>query len=168
MWYVIQVLSGQEEQVLEMIRQYDIQKYIKECFIPKYERRKKYLGQWRTETAVLFPGYLFVISDEVEELYAALKQLPRLTKLIGTGEKWTAMSKEDVEIVELLSGKDRLVRFSEGYIEGNQVVVISGSLKGMEGAIRKIDRHRRLAWLETELFGRKTRVEVGLEILEKK
>ena len=167
MWYVIQVISGQEEKILEMIGQYEIQKYIEECFIPKYERRKKYLGQWRTEEAVLFPGYLFVISNEIEAVYTALKQIPKLTKLIGTGEKWTPMSKEDIEIVELLSGKDRLVKFSEGYLEGTRVVVVSGSLKGFEGTIRKIDRHKRLAWLEVDLFGRKTKVEAGLEIVRK-
>lgn len=167
MWYVIQVISGQEEKVLEMIRQYGIQKYIEKCFIPQYERKKKYLGQWRIERAVLFPGYLFVISSEIENVYSALKQIPKLTKLLGTGEKWTSMSKEDVEIVEMLAGRDRLVKFSEGYLEGNRVVVTSGPLQGLEGVIRKIDRHKRLAWLEMEMFGRKTKFEVGLEIVRK-
>ena len=74
---------------------------------------------------------------------------------------------EDIEIVEYLSGKDRLVRFSEGYIEGNRVTVVSGALQGLEGTICKIDRHKRLAWLEMEMFGRKTRFEVGLEIVRK-
>ncbi len=167
MWYVIQVSTGKEEQILEMIKKYGVQEYLEECFIPKYERRRKYLGQWQTERAVLFPGYIFIISDQIEDAYAALKQIPKLTKVIGVGETWTAMSKEDIEIVEYLSGKDRLVRFSEGYIEGNRVTVVSGALQGLEGTICKIDRHKRLAWLEMEMFGRKTRFEVGLEIVRK-
>ena len=37
----------------------------------------------------------------------------------------------------------------------------------MEAFIRKIDRHKRKAWLEIEMFGRMQRVEVGLEIISK-
>ncbi len=167
MWYVIQVISGKEEATLNMIKKYGAQKYIKECFSPRYERRRKYLGQWHQEKAILFPGYIFVISNQVEELYQALKKIPELTKLLGVGEKWTAMTKEDVEIVELLSGKERVVKFSEGYIAGEKVVVVKGPLKGMEGTIRKVDRHKRKAYLEIPMFGRVLNAQVGLEIVEK-
>ena len=168
MWYVIQVISGKEEATLNMIKKYGAQKYVKECFSPKYERRRKYLGQWHQEKAILFPGYIFVISNQVEELYQALKKIPELTKLLGVGEKWTPMTKEDVEIVELLSGKERVVKFSEGYIAGDKVVVVKGPLKGMEGTIRKVDRHKRKAYLEIPMFGRVLNAQVGLEIVEKR
>lgn len=162
---MIQVTTGKEEQILDMIKKYGVQEYLKECFIPKYERRRKYLGQWHQEEAVLFPGYIFIISDEVEGLYLALKQIPQLTKLLGVGEKWTPMTKEDIEIMERLSGKDRVVRFSEGYMVGNKVVVLEGPLQGMEGVIKKIDRHKRKAYLEIPMFGRVLNAQVGLEIV---
>lgn len=167
MWYVIQVATGKEEQILNMIKKYGAQKYLKECFIPKYERRRKYLGQWHQEKAVLFPGYIFIISDEVEGLYLALKQVPRLTKLLGVGEKWTPMTKEDIAIIEALSGKERLVKYSEGYIVGGKVTITSGPLMRMEALIRRIDRHKRMAWMEIEIFGRKTEIQAGLEIIRK-
>ena len=64
----------------------------------------------------MFPGYIFIISDEVEGLYQALKQVPQLTKLLGVGEKWTPMTKEDIAIIEALSGKERVVKHSEGLL----------------------------------------------------
>lgn len=167
MWYVIQVVAGKEEFVLKMIKKYGVQRYLKECFSPKYERRRKYLGQWHQEQAILFPGYIFVISDQVEELYLVLKKIPELTKILGVGEKWTPMTKEDIEIVELLSGKERLVKFSEGYIVGSKVIVVKGPLQGMEGTIRKVDRHKRQAYLEIPMFGRVLNAQVGLEIIGK-
>ena len=167
MWYVIQVSTGKEEQSLMMLKKYGVQKYLKECFSPRYEHRRKYLGQWRQEEAILFPGYIFVISDQVEELYESLRQIPQLTKILGVGEKWTPMTKEDIEIVELLSGKERVVKFSEGYIVGTRVTVVKGPLQGMEGTIRKIDRHKRKAYLEIPMFGRVLNAEVGLEIVGK-
>ena len=116
----------------------------------------------------MFPGYIFVISDQVEELYQSLKHIPELTKILGVGEKWTPMTREDIEIVEVLSGRERVVRFSEGYIVGDKVVVNKGPLKGMEGTIRRIDRHKRKAYLEIPMFGRVLNAQVGLEIVGKK
>ena len=53
-------------------------------------------------------------------------------------------------------------------IVNDKVIVQEGPLKGMESAICKIDRHKRRAWLELFMFGRKQSVEIGIEILEKK
>ncbi len=64
--------------------------------------------------------------------------------------------------------KNRLSEMSEGIIENDRVVVTSGPLKGNEGLIRKIDRHKRKAWLEIEMFGRTVEMQVGLEVVGKR
>lgn len=56
---------------------------------------------------------------------------------------------------------------SKGIIEGERTIVLSGPLKGKEGYIKKIDRHKRKAWLEVELFGRIQNIQLGLEIVSK-
>ena len=56
---------------------------------------------------------------------------------------------------------------SEGFIENDRVVITSGPLQGNEGLIRKIDRHKRKAYLEIDMFGRKLKTQVGLEIVRK-
>ena len=56
---------------------------------------------------------------------------------------------------------------SEGIIVGDKVTILSGPLKGMESTIQKIDRHKRKAWLNLEMFGRMQLVEVGVEIVKK-
>ena len=61
----------------------------------------------------------------------------------------------------------KTIMSNNGILENEKVVVLEGPLKGREGLIRKIDRHKRLAWLEIEMFGRKTKFEVGLEIVRK-
>ena len=167
MWYVIQVQTGREEQIIEEAGKYQVQEYFDNMFAPHCVKKKKYLGQWHTQQEILFPGYLFVISSRPEELYKDLNLSPRLTGLLGTGEKWTSMSDEDIEIVELLSGEEHLMKFSEGYIQGDRVTVTRGPLKGLEGSISRIDRHRRLAWLTVELFGRTVELQAGLEVIRK-
>ena len=39
---------------------------------------------------------------------------------------------------------------------------------GLEGCIKKIDRHKRTAWLEIEMMGRIVETRVGLEVVEKR
>ena len=46
------------------------------------------------------------------------------------------------------------VRMSEGYISGDKITVTRGPLMGFEGDIRKIDRHKRRAYIDVTLFGR--------------
>lgn len=55
---------------------------------------------------------------------------------------------------------------SEGVIESGQVRIYQGPLQGMEGYIKKIDRHKKKAWLKIKMFGRMQMVQVGLEIVE--
>ena len=62
---------------------------------------------------------------------------------------------------------DFVVRESLGLIEGDRVIVLSGPLKNHESLIRKINRHKRKAWLEMSMFGQSQLVEVGLEIIKK-
>lgn len=58
--------------------------------------------------------------------------------------------------------------YSEGIMEGNRIVVIEGALKGFEGRVKKVLRHKRLAVLEMPLMGRTVEVTVGLGIVERR
>lgn len=56
---------------------------------------------------------------------------------------------------------------SSGIIENDRVQILSGPLMGMEGNICRIDRHKRMAYMEIEMFGRTVEMKVGLEIIRK-
>lgn len=60
------------------------------------------------------------------------------------------------------------MEMSEGIIEGDRVVVTRGPLKGREASITRIDRHKRLAWVDMDVFGRSKSIRVGLEIVSKR
>ena len=59
-----------------------------------------------------------------------------------------------------------MVGMSEGVIADGRTVVRSGPLRGREDLIRKIDRHKRVAFLDVGLLDQ-VRVRVGLEITRK-
>ena len=167
MWYVVQVRTGTEERIRRQCCQYIPENVLKQCFIPYYEVQKHIRGQWVTQQRVLFPGYVFVITDEMVELHRNLKQVTGLTKLLGIGDEIVPLTEEEVTFLLSMGGEEQIVTMSEGIIEKNRVKVLEGPLQGKEGMIRKIDRHKRKAWLEVPMFGRVQMVQVGLEIVAK-
>ena len=163
MWYVVQVRSGTEHNIRIQCNKKIPDTIMERCFIPYYEEKKKQNGTWNTLQKVLFPGYIFMITEDVEKLFFHLKTIEGMTKLIGTGQDIIPLKEEEITFLKRFGGEEQIVSMSEGIIEGTQVIITSGPLMGMEGLIQKIDRHKRKAWLDLELFGRMQRVEVGLE-----
>ena len=167
MWYVIQVRTGSEENIRLQCEANIPQDVMERCFIPYYEERRRIRGEWMTLKKILFPGYVFLITEEIDELFYQLKKVIGLTRLLGTGEEIIPLTERERNFLLRFGGEDQIVEMSEGIIEQSRIRILSGPLMGMEGQIRKIDRHKRKAWLEVEMFGRPQRVEVGLEVAMK-
>ena len=52
-------------------------------------------------------------------------------------------------------------------IQGEQIFITEGPLQGKEGQIIRIDRHKRIAYLQLSMFNKETTTKVGLEIISK-
>lgn len=91
----------------------------------------------------------------------------RTDKLIGTGDEIVPLVQEEIDLLMKIGTDKQLVEISSGIIENDRVQILAGPLMGMEGNIRRIDRHKRTAYLEIEMFGRTVEMKVGLEIIRK-
>lgn len=167
MWYVVQVRTGSEESIRIQCSKNVSAEVLEKCFIPYYEEKWRRQGVWRTEKKILFPGYIFVVTEHMEELYRQLNKVIGLTKLLGTGGEVVPLSEDEVAFLLEFGGEKQVVEMSEGIIENSKVIVTDGPLQGKEGLIKKIDRHKRKAYLELPMFGRMQTVQVGLEIVAK-
>ena len=112
-------------------------------------------------------GYVFLIAENLEQLSENLRKVTGMTRLLGTGDEIIPLSQEEVDLLLKLGKEEQLVAMSTGIIENDQVRILTGPLQGMEGYIRKINRHKRKAWVSIEMFGRSVDMEVGLEIIKK-
>ncbi len=167
MWYVIQVRTGTEERIRLQCRQKIRPSVMRRCVIPYYEKMRRYEGAWHKEEKVLFPGYVFLVSDDVDQLFHSLKKVIGLTKLIGTGQEIVPLTMQEIALIKKLCGDAELAEISQGLIQGGKIKVTCGPLQGLEGCIRRIDRHKRVAYLELEMMGRLVETQVGLEVLAK-
>ena len=166
--YVIQVAGGREARVRDLINKL-LSKYVTDCFVPRREVKRKVAGEWTFVRETLFPGYLFVETPNIQQVSDQLARVPAFTRLLGkSDEKIIPLSPDEVAwLTALMQPLDKVVEMSVGIIEGDRVVVTDGPLVGHEALISKIDRHKRLAWLDMRMFDRTKTIKVGLEIARK-
>lgn len=167
-WYVIQVRYGHEVEIAEKCLNLISKELILDCFIPKYICQKKIKGSWQDVKTILFHGYIFIITDKIELLDVELNKVYGFTKIIG--KKNAEIYPLDIEEVNLLQSfcdSRHTVEMSVGYIEGEHVYVLKGPLQGKEGLIKKIDRHKRIAYLQLNMLKKEIITKVGLEIISK-
>lgn len=166
-WYAVQVKTGKEQETADLCNGIVDGEILAESFIPRYERMKRYQGEWHKEQLPMFPGYIFLVTERVEKLFYELKSVPELTKILGSGSEFIPIRDEEKALMQRLENEEHVTEMSEGYLVGERVVILSGPMKGMEGKIRKIDRHKRMAVLEIGMFGRWIDVRVGVEIVKR-
>ncbi len=167
MWYVVQVFTGTEQNICRQAEKAIPTDILQRIFIPHYEEKRRISGEWKLLQKILFPGYVFVVTDHIDELWLQLKKVIGLTRLIGAGEDIIPLTEEEVEFLLNFGKEEQIVKMSLVIIENDRVHITDGPLMGMEGSIRKIDRHKRKAWVEVQMFGRKQVVQVGVEIVRK-
>jgi len=151
-------------------------KLFSSCFHPVRCVRKKFRGEWMDRHEKLLPGYVFMSSENAEELYLALKGIPMLTKFLGWNMEYvTPLTEQETEWLEALvsAGQDGMITgevpLSQIEIDENdEIRILSGPLQNMEGMIKRINLHKRIAEVEVEFMGRRTVIHLGIEMVEKK
>lgn len=167
--FVVQVIGGQEDRAAALIAKI-AQGAVEDCFVPKREVMHRKSGQWHRILEKLFPGYVFVQTSTPEQVREVLGRLPAFTRMLTfAGDACLPLTADEVAWINATTNADtHVMEMSEGVIEGDRVVVACGPLKGREASITRIDRHKRLAWVGMDMFGRHKTIRVGLEIVSKR
>lgn len=171
-WYVIHVSTGSEYKMRELIVQ-QLEKTdlpYEDCFVPTIEYVQKVNERYITKEKPMFPGYLFLISEEayIKDIASCLKRVVGFTKILGEQQSFIPLYPQEVDFLLGFSDSRHNVGMSSGFIENDRITVTHGPLIGKEGLIKKINRHKRIAEIELFFMGRSTRVQVPLEIVTKK
>ena len=125
-----------------------------DTFVLKRELPYRKDGVWGVRTNLLFPGYVLVATGDVDELERQLNLITAFHQLVRQGDAVATLSPEEVALIRALGGSGRTVGVSLGEIVAGELVVRRGPLVGREGIIAKIDRHKRVAYLDPSAFPR--------------
>lgn len=173
MWYVIQVFSGKENEVCELIQHHagsatteEGKRILKECFVPRYQVERKFHGVYKTLTRNLFPGYVIAVTSYIEQLNHILYKVPMFTKVLGSDQAFIPLERTEMAFINSFTiEKHRVIRMSKAVKEGDHIRVVEGPMVGCEGWIKEINRRKGTARIETAAFGRTLTVEIGLAVV---
>lgn len=163
MIYTIQIHAGNEKKMLDLCKSILPADIFKECFYLKQERLRKKNGKREIVTLPLFSGYLFVETDEIQEVIRYLHKVPEFTKLLGVGNEVIALSEEDVNFLK--QGKeDHIFKMNKGRLVDGYVQIEEGAFEGFYGKLERLDRHNSYGIMRMNLFGREMNIEIGIMI----
>ncbi len=162
----MQVQTGKEEEMAQRCR--DMAAIPGEdVFVIYGERMFKKLGSWEMRTTPLFRGYVFIDTAKIEDFRIRTYKLPNSVRILKSGDEMWPIHEDEEEFLRTIGGEEHIVRMSEGYAFGDKLSVVRGAMTGMEGRLRRIDRHNRTATLHVRVAGRELDVKVGLEVVAK-
>lgn len=170
-WYVLFVRTGQEYKVEQFIKK---QRFTDAFipFIPLHEKIYKISGVVKKELSLLFPSYVFIESElssqEFIKRISSLMYISRdIVRILKYSESDIAIRESEKKSLLSLCNDEHCIESSIGIMQGDRVQITDGPLKGRENIVKKMDRHKRQAWIEMEIMRETHLISVALEIVQK-
>src|SRR5579875_3108266 len=138
-WYIIHAYSGFERKVKESlesrVRAYHLEDRVGRIEIPTEPTTELRNGKKYTIDRVFLPGYVFVEMALDNDLWHVVKNTPRVTGFLQTGDQPNALSEAEVNAMlnrsDVTKEKPKLkLKFSKG----EQVRITEGSFANVEKA----------------------------------
>lgn len=173
MYYVIQVRIGKEQKVVDLIKENVTNSDIYDVFSPARKERRKYKGEWKDVVVKCFPGYLFVNTDNIKQLFLELPKVPEFTKILGRNglsHNFVPLNENESRLIDILYSSEtgRITEISDIEVqEGNKIIILDGPLYGEEAIIQKVNLHKRTVTVKLTLFNMPFSATVGINIINK-
>ena len=171
-WYIIHAYSGFERKVRESLESritaFGLQNSIGRIMIPTEPVTELRNGKKYTIERVFLPGYVLVEMDLDNDLWHVIKNTPRVTGFLGTGDNPVALSEQEVSSILFRSdaAKDKpsmKVKFDKG----EQVRINEGPFANFTGAVDDINEDKQTLKVMVSIFGRSTPVEIEFSKVDK-
>jgi transcriptional antiterminator NusG len=171
-WYIVHTYSGFEGKVRDSLRQraeaLGMADAIEEVLIPTEEVVEVRDGKKTKSTRKFFPGYVLVKMAMSDEAWHVVKNTPRVTGFVGTGNRPVPLSDEEVErIIKQVSVAAKKPKPKLEYRIGESVKIMDGPFSNFTGQVEEINEDRSTLKVMVTIFGRATPVELGFLQVEK-
>jgi transcriptional antiterminator NusG len=171
-WYIIHAYSGFERKVKESlesrIQAYGLHQKIGRIMIPTEPVTELRNGKKYTIERVFLPGYVLVEMELDNDLWHIIKNTPRVTGFLGTGDSPVALSEQEVSSIifraDVSKDKPKLkVKFQK-----NEAVRINeGPFANFNGIVDDVNEDRQTLKVMVTIFGRSTPVELEFSKVDK-
>ena len=171
-WYIIHAYSGFERKVRESLESrimaFGLQNRIGRIMIPTEPVTELRNGKKYTIERVFLPGYVLVEMELDNDLWHVIKNTPRVTGFLGTGDNPVALSEAEVSSILFRSetSKDKpslKIKFEKN----EQVRINEGPFANFTGAVDDVNEDKQTLKVMVSIFGRSTPVEIEFSKVDK-
>ncbi len=171
-WYIIHAYSGFERKVRESIeirvQAFGLQNRIGRVMIPLESVTELVNGKKKTSEKVFLPGYVLVEMDLDNDLWHVIKNTPRVTGFLGTGDKPVSLTEEEVGSILFRTDQSKAAPTLKIKFEKNESVRITeGPFANFNGVVDEVNEDRQTVKVMVTIFGRSTPVELEFGKVEK-
>ena len=171
-WYIIHAYSGFERKVRESIESrvqaYGLHDRIGRIMVPTEPVTEIRNGKKYTIERVFLPGYVLIEMDLDNEIWHLVKNTPRVTGFLGTGEKPVALTEEEISSIIFRAdvSKDK-PRMKVKFEKNESVKITEGPFANFNGVVDEVNEDRETLKVMVTIFGRSTPVELEFSKVEK-
>lgn len=171
-WYVVNVYSGFEKKVAQRIREQadksGLTDKITEILIPSEQAFEIRRGAKVSVDRHYFPGYVLVKMELTDEAWHLVRNVPKVSNLLGNKGKPSAVSEAEVaRILRQVADSTEKAKHTISFEVGEQVRVCDGPFTSFSGLVEEIDVERERLKVSVMIFGRPTPVELEYSQVEK-
>jgi transcriptional antiterminator NusG len=171
-WYIIHAYSGFERKVRESLESritaFGLQNRIGRVMIPTEAVTEITNGKKRTVERVFLPGYVLVEMDLDNDLWHVIKNTPRVTGFLGTGDKPVALTEAEVSSILFRSDTSKeKPRLKVKFQKSESVRITEGPFANFNGVVDDVNEDRETLKVMVTIFGRSTPVELDFGKVEK-
>ena len=171
-WYVVNVYSGFEKRVLELIydqaKKNNLSSMFGEILIPTEEVVEIKKGERVKTDKKFFPGYILVQMTLTDETWHLVKSIPKVSGFLGARGKPLPISNAEIErIVKKVEDSATVSRHAITYEIGDAVTVCDGPFSTFQGVIEEVDHEKERVKVSVSIFGRSTNVDLSFSQVEK-
>lgn len=171
-WYVLQVFSGQENRVKELleerVRSEGYGDRIQKILLPTESVVEVVKGKKRTTKRKFFPGYLLIRMQMSDESWGFIKRVGRINGFVGDANRPVPISDADVDrILSRVEKGEEQPQLRIRFEEGETVRVTEGPFANFTGVIQEVNDEKGKIRVMVSIFGRNTPVELDFTQVEK-
>nr|WP_235910282.1 transcription termination/antitermination protein NusG [Goekera deserti] len=181
-WYVVHSYAGYENKVktnLESrIQSLDMEDYIFQIEVPTEEVTEIKNGKRTQVNRKVFPGYLLVRMDLVDESWGAVRNTPGVTGFVGATSRPSPLTLDEVVKILAPATTPKAAAATEtqtssspaplvDFEVGESVTVMDGPFATLPATINEINAEQQKLQVLVSIFGRETPVELSFSQVQK-
>jgi transcription termination/antitermination protein NusG len=171
-WYIVHTYSGFEKKVKESLEgrvgAAGLQERFGNVIIPTESVIEVRGGKKVISTRMSYPGYLLVEMDMDNDTWHLVRETPRVTGFVGSGQTPSPLTEDEVQtILNQATATAEKPRPRLSFDRNEQVRIVDGPFANFTGVVEEVNSDRSTLKVSVTIFGRSTPVELDFAQVEK-